>query len=112
MSEDFSKGIPYWFSSLCQICILDNKFPDFEKEVEKIQYNMVELRPYLDKVQNEVIKCYYDDPFSTEAFLIREYCFCSKNYREGTWWHVSLSESIRYVDKMGDDVYGPFHDEE
>lgn len=73
---------------------------------------MVELRTYFDKVQKEVIKCYYNDPFSTEAFLSREYCFCGQNYREGTWQHVSLSKPIGYDDKMGDDLYRPFYDEE
>ena len=71
---------------------------------------MVELRKYFDRVQKEVIRCYYDEPFACDALLNSEYSFCRRDFREGTWWHVPLSDSVRYNDKMGDDLYGPFYD--
>ena len=46
---------------------------------------MVELRKYFDRVQKEVIRCYYDEPFACDALLNSEYSFCRRGFREGTW---------------------------
>ena len=89
---------------------MSDEFFGFGKEVENVRYDKVELRKYFDRVQKEVIMCYYGDPFSCDGFLNTEYCFSGRDFREGTWRHVSLLESIRYDDKMGDNLYGPFYD--
>ena len=99
----------FW-SETCQICVIDNKLPKFEKEAEKIRYNIPELRNYFDRVQMETIRCFYDNPFSCEAFLSREYAFSGRNWSEGTFWNVLLSESIKYDDKRKD-FYWSFHNE-
>lgn len=75
----------------CQICVLSNNFYGFEKEAEKIRYNIPELRKYFDRVQKETIRRSYDHPFACEAFLNREHNFCGRDFSEGTWWSVSLS---------------------
>lgn len=64
---------------------MSNKFFGFEKKVEAIRYNMVELRKYFDRVQKEVIRCYYDEPFACDALLNSEYSFCRRDFREGMW---------------------------
>ena len=46
---------------------------------------MVELRKYFDRVQKEVIRCYYDEPFACDALLNSEYSFCRRDFREGMW---------------------------
>lgn len=64
-----SKGVCPWFPSPCQICIIPEKFYGFDSFQDKIRFNMKELRRYYDRLQKQLIKCYFDSPRSTENFL-------------------------------------------
>ena len=67
----------FW-SGTCQICVIDNKFPKFEEEVEKIRYNIPELRNYFDRVQMETIRCFYDNPFLVKRFCPENMLFLAE----------------------------------
>ena len=77
------RGVPYWDSSICQICVLNNKFFGLEIEVDAIRY-MIKFRKYFDRVQKEVIRCYHNDPLPVMFF-----------WRENTVFLVEISERGR-----------------
>ena len=95
-----SKGIPCWLPSRWQICVIPEKFDKFESFVNKHRFNMMELRRYYDKLQKELIKCFYDSPKSTECFLVEGHYFGSRDWQTGHCWSVFLSESIQYLDDI------------
>ena len=75
-------------------------FDDFYSNIDKIRFNSVELRRYFDKLQTELIKCFYDLPRDTDCFLGGEHYFGGRDWNSGTYWRVSLSEIIRYSDDI------------
>ena len=93
-----SKGVPRWLPSRCQICIVPEKFVDFESFIDNNRFNIQVLRRYYDQLQKELIKCFYDSPRSIESFLGGEHYFGGRDWYTGEYWCVSLSESIRYSD--------------
>ena len=93
-----SKGVCHWLPSRCQICIIPEIFDDFELFVDDHRFNVPVLRRYYDKLQKELIKCFYDSPTSTKSFLGGEHCFGGKDWTTGSYWRVSISESICYSD--------------
>ena len=110
-------GVPYWLPSSCQICFISDYFWEFKNDVDKIRFNFVELRKYYCRLRKELIKCFYNDPFACKCFLGREKYSSGRDYREGTYSMVSLSENICYNDKIflhnleskkRDQLYGPF----
>ena len=95
-----SNGVPYWLPSKCQICFISDIFLEFEEDVDKIRFNVVELRKYYYNLRKELIKCFYVDPFACECFLGGEHYFYGRDYWEGKYWMVSLSENIHYNDNF------------
>ena len=95
-----SKGKCYWLPSRCQICVIPEIFDEFDSYVDKHRFNMTELRRYYNKLQKELIKCFYDSPMSTKCFLGGEHYLGGRDWQTGEYWRVSLSESIRYSDDI------------
>ena len=93
-----SKGVPRWLTRRCQICVIPERFVDFESSFENNRFNIQVLRRYYDQLQKEFIKCFYDSPRSTESFLGGKHYFGGRDWHTGEYFRVSLSENIRYLD--------------
>ena len=53
----------------CQICKIPDILYGFESFVYKHRFDILALRKYYFRLKNELIKCFYHSPRSTQAFL-------------------------------------------
>ena len=49
-----SKGIPCWLPSRCQICVIPEKFDEFDQFVDNHRFNIQALRKYYELLQKEL----------------------------------------------------------
>lgn len=94
---DDYRSAPY-----CQICTININYGfEFEKKIDEIRFDIVKLRKCYYKLRDQLIKCFYEDPFACDCFCTGgEYTFTGRDYSEGTFWMTFLTEKIEYDDGL------------
>ena len=83
--------------SHCQVCKIPSMFPDFEKNINDNLFNMEILNKYYDELTKQLLKIFEKKPAAIEC-IQGEYVYSGRDWNSGKYWHVLMTESIRYSD--------------
>ena len=83
-----------------QLCVIPTIFFEFEKDIEKNIFDLNFLYSYHSKLCFQLNQLFDEDKTATECFLHSEYEFRGRDWTSGETWSVSLSDSIRYDEKI------------
>lgn len=87
----------YWEAKKCQICNINDHFVHFEHDMRKNIFNEHCLKGYHQKLVPYLNQLFHENKNFLCCFLDSEYKYSRET------WIVSLSESIKYTEKLKSD---------
>ena len=83
----------------CKMCSISMIFSNFEKDIERIMFDVNLLFNYYTKLCHELLELFNQKKDCIKSFQ-REYGFGVRDWYTGEYWCVPLSESIQYEERL------------